>query len=781
MRNPATQNAQLGAQLRDVAEHMLLLSATPVNLKADDLFHQLNLIDPEFFADKTAFPRVLEANALLLAARSELLQSRPDTERVREHLEEARGHELLADNGQLAYLLANEVTDAALRKNDECIRIANRIERVNLLSHAVTRTRKRDVHELRVVRDPKTHFTPMSDVEREAYDLITSTIQDYAEEANIVEGFLLAGPQRQASSCLYAAVRAWQRSTKVSSREYFDDLNLSPDQVDDREAGPLRNRLGRNVLPRDELEALRANDTKYQTFHQVISGYLSENPGEKLVVFSYYPKTLEYLHERLAEDGLDSVTLHGSTGAGKDDVIDQFREGANVRVLLSSEVASEGVDLQFCRALINYDLPWNPMKVEQRIGRIDRIGQESPKVTVLNMGHQDTIDDRIYTLLMRRLGVFEKALGGLESVLGKQIKELTDKLFSQRLTPAKQGERIEQTAQAVDQVRQQEEELEGQASSMIAHADHVLERIQTASELSRRVTPEDIRTYVTDYLERFHKGYTFRQLKADEPEYTVQLPTDLAAKLVTFIERKKLHGQTRLGSGHEMQCRIATQLDTPSRRRETVTQFHPLVRFISEDLHDRNEGAYPLVSLALTHEAAPSASSGDTVVFVVQRWSFEGLKKEEQLQIRAMRLGDAEPLDAETSLNFLDRARVAVADWMAAKNQLVAGNVEAAVEVCRGTLKDDYDKARKDKELDNNDRVRLQLGSAQRHHDSKVAVQQELLDRYQADRPRRMIPAVEGKKRRIQESFEVRRNQLESRKGLRADWTNVCFGVARME
>src|SRR3546814_6196007 len=98
-------------------------------------------------------------------------------------------------------------------------------------------------------------------------------------------------------------------------------------------------------------------------------------------------------------------------------------ENPKCRVLLSSEVASEGDDLRFCRVLVNYDLPWNPMKVEQRIGRIDRFGQQADKISLLNLGHEDTNDHRIFVRLMTRLNIFTRALGGIEAILGDVISE----------------------------------------------------------------------------------------------------------------------------------------------------------------------------------------------------------------------------------------------------------------------------------------------------------------------------------------------------------------------
>jgi superfamily II DNA/RNA helicase len=124
----------------------------------------------------------------------------------------------------------------------------------------------------------------------------------------------------------------------------------------------------------------------------------------------------------------------GGNDIDKSAVIEQFRIDPTIRVLLSSEVASEGVDLQFSRFLINYDLPWNPMKVEQRIGRIDRLGQQAEKIFIWNLVYDDTIDSRILTRLYQRLDLFERALGRMEAILGEEIQHLTRDLLTGTLT-----------------------------------------------------------------------------------------------------------------------------------------------------------------------------------------------------------------------------------------------------------------------------------------------------------------------------------------------------------
>ena len=92
---------------------------------------------------------------------------------------------------------------------------------------------------------------------------------------------------------------------------------------------------------------------------------------------------------------------------------------AAIDVLLSSEVGSEGLDFQFCDALVNYDIPWNPMRIEQRIGRIDRYGQASETVAIYNLVTPGTVDFDIYSRCLLRIGIFERAIGGNEAILGE--------------------------------------------------------------------------------------------------------------------------------------------------------------------------------------------------------------------------------------------------------------------------------------------------------------------------------------------------------------------------
>jgi SNF2 family DNA or RNA helicase len=130
-----------------------------------------------------------------------------------------------------------------------------------------------------------------------------------------------------------------------------------------------------------------AVDTKYDAFCEALGSSFAAGAG-RILVFSYFTGTIDYLAERLAglEFGgqpLRVLKLYGPMNSEqRDRSVASFRDGGGPCVLLSSEVGSEGLDFQFCSRMFNYDLPWNPMRVEQRIGRLDRYGQVSEVIHI---------------------------------------------------------------------------------------------------------------------------------------------------------------------------------------------------------------------------------------------------------------------------------------------------------------------------------------------------------------------------------------------------------------
>ena len=383
--------------------------------------------------------------------------------------------------------------DAPLRSE-----FASRLETTNQMANYVTRTRRRDVKELRVVREAKAPVLEMASQERRFYDAVVGEVEKYAHERDLNARFLLSTPLRLLTSSPAAASGYWA-GLKKSGQEPIEETDDDPNPADER---PLLERLKAAARELDVTAELQKVDTKFELLQRQLRQCWRSEPGAKIIVFSSFRPTLHYLDRRLEADGVGCELMHGSVNEPRQQIIDRFREDPKIAVLLSSEVGSEGVDLQFCRIVINYDLPWNPMRLEQRIGRVDRLGQRRPKVTVLNLVFAHTIDAIIYERLYRRLGLVERALGQFETVLGAPIREMTLKLLDPELNEQQRMEVVDQTAIAVERRRQEEEELEKNAGALIQHGDYILQRITESRERHRWVSGRDVLVYVKDRLYR---------------------------------------------------------------------------------------------------------------------------------------------------------------------------------------------------------------------------------------------------------------------------------------
>ncbi|MBI2841788.1 MAG: DEAD/DEAH box helicase family protein [Armatimonadetes bacterium] len=148
---------------------------------------------------------------------------------------------------------------------------------------------------------------------------------------------------------------------------------------------------------------------------------LHRNPDEKTMVFIHHRETLQHLVALLREQGIPFARFDGSLSSlEKDAAIDTFREQAPV--LLSTQSGGEGRNVQFSNTLINYDLPWNPMVIEQRIGRIHRIGQ-TREVFVFNLAAQDTLESHVLRILEEKINMFELVVGEVGAMLGEMDEE----------------------------------------------------------------------------------------------------------------------------------------------------------------------------------------------------------------------------------------------------------------------------------------------------------------------------------------------------------------------
>lgn len=155
---------------------------------------------------------------------------------------------------------------------------------------------------------------------------------------------------------------------------------------------------------------------------------LSRFPNQT-IIFVEFLETMRLLQRTLEQNGYSVELFHGGLGgtSARREAIDRFRQSK--QVLISTQAGGEGLNLQFCRQIINYDLPWNPMRVEQRIGRVHRLGQEQ-EVYVFNLSVTGTIESRILELLSYKIRMFELVIGELDMILGDVE---TDKTFEQTI------------------------------------------------------------------------------------------------------------------------------------------------------------------------------------------------------------------------------------------------------------------------------------------------------------------------------------------------------------
>jgi len=765
MRNSESSTSKLGRLLRDVSTHILLLSATPINLKNDDLYQLLNIVDEDTFNNPNVFPDILRANEPLVRAQKLILDRSKSWSHIVECLEEASNHRLLRNNEQLASLIETGRSSTSELSDSDRIQLANRIIRCNLLSRTVTRTRKRDVKEFHVIREAKAPQVLMTESEEYLYTTVTEIVRSYAIEHEISEGFLLATPQRQLSSSMYAAVRAWQGSLSNIEiiDEVYEDFGLDSN-LKDKTVAPLMQVLAQRLRGKIDIDDLRTNDSKYNEFRQAVKEYHKEYPDKKIIVFSYFRATLNYLAERLNQDKIANEVLMGGMQTPKHEILKRFEESSTTKLLLTSEVASEGVDLQFCSLLINYDLPWNPMRIEQRIGRIDRHGQKEPVIKILNFCYQGSIDERIYTRLFQRLDIFRRALGDIDAILGDKISRLTQTLFSHKLTPEQENEQIEQTALAIERLKAEEEELEKHAENLVAHSEHILEKVKAAHMLSKHVTERDLVTYVKDFFEQHVLGHVFKKVDEKSETYDIKLPANYAVELATFIREGRYEGLTKLDQGQVVRCLFSTKVFKQKNSHEVINQTHPIIQFINRNLISLPKGLVPLVAMKIDRRSISLALEVGIYAGSVSCWEFQGLRVEEVLSASLMNIETEVILDNEMSLELLNSLRFEAEDWPEVVTIEDTSKIESAFDQCELELNSAYDREYKYKKSENSDRVNLQEASLQQQYQREKSSLEQTMKKLQEKQSTNLIKATEGRIAKLEERYAVRLETLEAKR-----------------
>ncbi|MDB9512841.1 helicase-related protein [Kamptonema animale CS-326] len=245
-------------------------------------------------------------------------------------------------------------------------------------------------------------------------------------------GFLMTLYRKRLTSSFYAIKESLQRR--------LDGINITPDDLGDLEDAddPIIEGLESYFEPVDpqEIQYLEnllqqfentGEDSKLSHFITILRQELIER--ESAIAFTQYTDTMDYLREALRQLYGSQVACYSGRGGElynngewqtvpKEQIKRQFRAG-EIKILLCTESASEGLNLQTCGVLINYDMPWNPMRVEQRIGRLDRIGQVYATVKIHNFYYDGTVEAKVYRKLRDRIDAFQSVVGNLQPILAR--------------------------------------------------------------------------------------------------------------------------------------------------------------------------------------------------------------------------------------------------------------------------------------------------------------------------------------------------------------------------
>lgn len=370
---------KLGYLLSQASPYLLLLSATPHNGKTEPFLRLVRLLDEEAFPNSKSIVK----------------------EQVAPYLIRTEKREAIDNNGNL--LFKNRITHLVELQWDE--RHTFQREMYELISHYVSKT----------------------------YDKAKRN-----RKKNMCLIFLLIIMQRMVTSSTAAVRQSLERRLEALKSQntcigLLTEVDLAEMEIEDDVAEALEAmslNLSEEIAELEHIIAVAKQaefqhpDVKVECLVDTIDGILSEDRNQKIIIFTEFVATQKYLQQLLENRGFIVSVLHGSMSIDeRNEVLQEFK--TKTSIFISTDVGGEGLNLQFSNIIINYDLPWNPMKIEQRCGRVDRIGQQRD-VYIYNFIVGDTVENRVREVLEQKLSVIFKELGvdKYSDVLDSEVAEL---------------------------------------------------------------------------------------------------------------------------------------------------------------------------------------------------------------------------------------------------------------------------------------------------------------------------------------------------------------------
>lgn len=766
LRNEQTKAHKVAKYLRSISDYAVFLSATPIQNKSTDLFSLVHILDPYNFPYENSFNSLLSTNKALVNARDNLLSTTHTKEDIIKIIDSIYSNDWSGIFKKSKQLKALKEKVKSFQENDLTLNVVHRIayelDEVNALGHIYTRTRKKDVHEFKAVREAIPETIPMSDYEHEVYQLISDKIMEYAQEIGASTGFLLCTPQRLLTSSFYASIHAWKNKYKI----HFEDF----DENDENNLDYLSEFLYEicEIANKIDTKKLYQEDTKYKRLREIILKLRKEYPNDKIVLFSTFVNTLEYLNKRLDDDGISSCLLTGKT-KDKDQILKEFKENENLKILLASEVGSEGVDLQFCRMLINYDLPWNPMRVEQRIGRIDRIGQKYDKILIWNIFHDSTIDARIYNKLYKKFSICTSALGDFEVILGDMFKELSIELL--QLSEDEQLKKLEQIAGAIENKQIENDKLEQSASQLTAYGDYILDQIQ--NEKSNRITPNDLAIYVIETLKSIYPDLRVSQVNfegnKDDIKYELNFPVQFKYEFEDFCDTHNHSKRTKLLSNYSnIICSFKNKINSFSKNIEIIGQTHPLIRFLKEKQANSITKNYPASAIVVSGE-----EKGEYLILATLI-SALGITNYAKIIYSGIDINNEYLLEPDAAENLFLKALNTGRNWVERQNL----NYEDLSEKTLYIITENQ--LIYEKEIDyiknkNFDRAEIQKNTLYQHLEQRKNVFDNVIQNLKFSGNEKLIKLQEGKFNKLKESIDERLYKIEKSKNITHEKQDICL------
>lgn len=785
LRNQETANNTLGQLLRDASRHLILLTATPIQISSINLFQLLHLVSPDDFEYQQIFEDMIRANRHIIDAQNALAQSEPDTDSLLEILSEARKNQYFRANLRLAKL-EEEVSENNAPDLEKVIQWRQTLESCSLLGQFMIRSRKRDVLENRVKRSPQPLTISFSLIEKQIYNHISHQIRKLARGQTGIALFSLIVRQRQMASCMVAALKDWKEKGILRQYVNTDNESLAEDLwedlgivVDEEEAREYQYPFSGIDFSDEDLEQLKINDSKYQELIKFLRKELSKNSKEKFVLFAYFRGTLEYLRKRLEKDGISSCVIHGRIESSKNDILKLFKE-TNISVLLSSEVGSEGIDLQFCRFLINYDLPWNPMRVEQRIGRLDRLGQTADRISIIHYVINDTVEERILNKLYDRIDVFRESIGDLEEILGDKTENLIWDLLNPDLSEDEREERANQTLAAIENKKIEQDKLEQEAGNMMAFGEYILSEITRSRQQGRWLRPADLEYFIYDFFQLYYPETTITPKQDGFIEISLSPQARIDIRL--FCDKRRLATLTRLHAAPITCFFDPKKVESMGKGGfEFLDSTHPLIQWIRDEYEKKVKDAgvshpfHGVSALEISHEDV--GCTPGTYLYVVHLWEFQGLRTETRLAFEAVRVEDKTKLLDNDIEALLDKALIRGSSKPNAINLVNQEEILKLYEECEEKLQLDFLEFEDAFERENTDRCNVQEQTIRAYTSRKVRDLRERIEKLQLEGKLRPIPAFEGQLKKVEQDGEVNLKKIDQKRKYQAKNPELAAGL----